>query len=307
MQLVVLDRAAPPRVLPLEPIVLDPSDSVTLAWVDLDRSEAPGLARLVPEVPAPVARDLLDATSTPQLRERGGLRWLSLLSVSAAAGSTELADLDVLFAPGLLVTVHSGDRPTLQRLRDPATWRRRLAPPLSRTALELLLYATLDGYDDLIDDTEGEIARLQDSAATSDRRVISAQLLRHRRRMMAVRGQLTGQRVLFAELARTGSTAPPDGSWWIEDRLEAAISGAREAADYALAGSWLLNEKSHGRVRDLGIVLLAAWLTLVGLVVVIRLSSMGGPSAIDPLLYAVGLLAVLSAVVLAAAARHRWL
>ena len=307
MQLVVLDPAAPPRALPLEPIHLDQSDSVTLAWVDLDRSEAPGLARLVPEIPAPVARDLLDATLTPQLRERGDLLWLSLFSVTEAASGRELADLDVLFAPGLLVTVHSGDRPTLQRLRDPATWRRRLAPPLSRTALELLLDATLDGYDDLIDDTEGEIARLQDIAATPDRRAISARLLGHRRRMMAVRGQLTGQRVPFAELARTGSRTPPDGSWWIDDRLEAAISGAREAADYALAGSWLLNEKSPDRVRDLGIVLLASWITLVGLVVILRLASMGGPSAIDPLLYAVGLLAVVSAVVLAAVARHRWL
>jgi hypothetical protein len=307
MQLVVLDPAAPPRALPLEPIRLDPSDSVTLVWVDLDRSEAPGLTRLVPEVPAPVARDVLDATPMPQLRERGGLRWLSLLSVSEAAGTTQLADLDVLFAPGLLVTVHSGDRPTLQGLRDPATWRRRLTPPLSRAGLELLLNATLEGYDDLIDDTEGEIARLQDSAATADRRVISAQLLRHRRRMMAVRGQLIGQRVLFADLARSGSTAPLSGSWWIEDRLEAAISGTREAADYALAGALSLDDKSRGRVRDLGIVLLAAWLTLVGLVVIIRLASMGGPSAIDPLLYAVGLLALISAIVLAAVARHRWL
>ena len=125
--------------------------------------------------------------------------------------------------------------------------------------------------------------------------------------MMAVRGQLTGQRLLFAELARTGSSAPPDGSWWINDRLEAAISGAREAADYALAGSLLLSDKSRDRVPQLGIALLAAWITLVGLVVIVSLARRGGPSAIDPLLYAVGLLAVLSAVVLAAVARHRWL
>jgi hypothetical protein len=183
------------------------------------------------------------------------------------------------------VVIDAARRPgpcgTSWRPLDRATWRRRLAPPLSRTALELLLWATLDGYDDLIDDTEGEIARLQDSAATPDRRVVSAQLLGHRRRMMAVPGQPTGQRVPFAELARTGSRTPPDGSW-------------------------LLNEKSRDRVRDLGIVLLAAWITLVGLVVILRLASMGRSSAIDPLLYAVGLLAVASAVVLAAVARHRW-
>ena len=307
MQLVVLDPAARPRALPLEPILLDPSDSVALAWVDLDRTEAPGLTRLVPEVPAPVARDLLDATSTPELRARGDLQWLSLLGVSETAGGHELADLDILLAPGLLVTVHSGVRPALQRLHDPATWHRRLTPPLSRAALELLLSATLDAYDDLIDETEGEIGRLQEGAATADRRVVSTQLLRHRRRMMAVRGRLAGQRVLFAELARSGSTAPPEGSWWINDRLEAAISGAREAADYARAGSWSLQDKSRERVRELGIVLLAAWITLVGLVVIIRLSSIGGSSTTDPLLYAGGLLAVLSTVVLAAVARHRWL
>lgn len=182
------------------------------------------------------------------------------------------------------------------------------SPPtsLSRAALGLLLLATLDGYDDLIDDSDGEIARLQGSAATPDRRDMWAHLLRNRPRMMAVRSQLTGQRVPFAELARSGNSAPPDGSSWIEDRLEAAVGGAREVADYALAGSWLLNGKSQDRVRDLGIVLLAAWLTLVSLVVIIGLSSIGGPRDIDPLRYAVGLLAALSAVVLAAVARHRW-
>jgi hypothetical protein len=207
----------------------------------------------------------------------------------------------------LLVTVHSGDRPALLRLRDAANRRRRLAPPLSGTALDLLLTATLDAYDDLIDETEEDIGRLQDSTAMADRRVVSTELLRHRRRMMAARGELAGQRALFAELARSGSTARPDDSRWIADRLEAAIASAREAADYALAGSWSLQETSRVRVRQLGTVLLAAWITLVGLVVTLRLSSIDGSDTSGPLLLAGGLLAVLSAVLLIAMARHRWL
>ena len=96
--------------------------------------------------------------------------------------------------------------------------------PLSRATLELLLYATLDGYDDLIDDAEAEIERLQDDGPGMDHRIVATQLLNLRRRMMAVRGQLSGQRELFADLARSGSGNPPDGAWWINDRLEAAIS-----------------------------------------------------------------------------------
>ena len=226
--------------------------------------------------------------------------------MSGTAGGHELADLDVLVAPGLLVTVHSGDRPALLRLRDTANRRRRLAPPLSRSALELLLTATLDAYDDLIDQTEEEIGRLEDNAAPADRRVVSTELLRHRRRMMAAQGQLAGQRALFAELVRSGSPAPGDGSWWIDDRLEAAIASAREAADYALVGSWSLRDASRVRVRQLGLVLVAAWVTLVGVVVILRLFSTGTSSSTDPLLVAGGLLAVLSVVVLAAMARHRW-
>ena len=115
---------------------------------------------MVPAIPIPLARVLVDASTTPQLRVRGGLTWVSLSSVSDAVGGSELADLDVLFAPGLLATVHTGSRPALVRLRDPATWHRRLAPPLSRAALELVIHATLDAYDDLIDEAEEEVGRL---------------------------------------------------------------------------------------------------------------------------------------------------
>jgi Mg2+ and Co2+ transporter CorA len=307
MQLVVLHPATRPRDVPLEPVRLDPSDSEALVWVDLDRTEALRLAGLVPGIPAAVARDLLDSSSTPGIRARGDLLWVTLLGVAETAGGHELADLDVLTAPGLLVTVHSGHRPALQRLRDAANRRRRLAPPLSGTALGLLLTVTLDAYDDLIDETEEDIGRLQDSAATADRRVVSTELLRHRRRMMAARGELAGQRALFAELARSGNSARPDDSRWIADRLEAAIASAREAADYALAGSWSLRETSRVRVRQLGIVLLAAWITLVGLVVILSLSSIDGSDTAGPLLLTGGLLAVLSAVLLIAMARRRWL
>lgn len=307
MQLVVLAPSAPPLVLPPAPLDIDSSDSGTLAWLDLDRTEASELPRLVPEVPTPIARELMYAAPVPQLRERGGLRWLSLLAASEVGHASGLADLDVLFGPGLLITVHGGDRPSLQRLRDPARWRRRLAPPLSRAALELLLYATLDGYDDLIDDAEAEVELLQGKGPGMDQRDVATQLLNLRRRMMAVRGQLASQRELFADLARSGSATPPDGAWWINDRLEAAIGGAREAADYALAGAWSTRQASRSRGWQLGLILLAAWSTWLGLLVITRLANSGGPSAIDPLWYAGGVLAVISVLALAAVGSRRWL
>ena len=172
--------------------------------------------RTGPRDPAAVARDLLDTASTPGIRARGDLQWLSLLGVGETAGGHELADLDVLVAPGLLVTVHSGDRPALLRLRDTATRARRVAPPLSRSALELLLTATLDAYDDLIDETEEEIGRLQDSAATADRRVVSTELLRHRRRMMDRAG--SAGRTASA-LRRAGEVREPGpGRWLVVDQ-----------------------------------------------------------------------------------------
>jgi len=196
MQLIVLDPAAPPRAMPPEAMRPDPSDSVSLAWLDLDRSETPELLRLV--------------------------------------------------APGMLVTVHSGERSAVEDLRDPARWRRHHAPPLSRAALEILVCAMLDGYDDLIDETEGEIGRLHDRSVALDRRAVAAQLLQHRRRMMAVKGKLSGQRERFADVARSGSRTPPDGSRWIHDRLEAAIAGAREAADYSRGPCAFLWDRARG-------------------------------------------------------------
>ena len=116
MQLVVLAPSAPPVDMPPAPLEIDPSDTGTLAWLDLDRTEVGELPRLVPEIPASIGRELLDPSPVPQLRERGGLRWLSLLAVSKTDGTPGLVELDVLFGPGFMVTVHSGDRPSLQRL-----------------------------------------------------------------------------------------------------------------------------------------------------------------------------------------------
>jgi len=305
MQLVVLDPSAPPRPSALAPIHPDATDAGTLAWLDLDRSEVAELARMLPELPASVARDLADPTSVPGLRERGALRWLSLLAVTKASGGHDLGDLDVLYEPGLLVTVHSGERAAIDDLRDPARWRRRLAPPLSRSALATLIRATLDGYDDLIDQTEVDIARMHDRSVSHDRRAVRSQLLHHRRRMMAVRGQLNAQRDLFADLARSDTKNPPDGSWWINDRLDAAIAGAREAADYALAGTLDLHEASHRRGRELVLALVAAWSTWLGLLVITRAID-GGKVPIEPFVLAAVALVVLTIGAIAAAVRRRW-
>ena len=86
-----------------------------------------------------------------------------------------------------------------------------------------------------------------------------------------------------------------------------AIAAAREVADYAFAGSWSLHQSSRGRLRELGLVLLAAWTTFLGVLVVTRLAAMGGVSAIDPLWLVGGLLAILTVLVVGAIAARRWL
>ncbi len=307
MQLLALDPAAPSQALPLEPVQLDKSDSVNLVWLDLDRSETSRLPWLVRDVPVPVARELADMDAAPYLRDRGGLRWVSFYGVAEVSGRHELADLAVLFAPGLLVTIHSGSRPALERLEKAASSPGRLAPPLSRTALELVIRATFDGYDDLIDETEVEVERLQKASPTADRRVTKAQILKQRQTMIAVRNQLAAQREPFADIVRLGSRNPSDGARWINDRLEAAISGAREAAQYALAISWSLGDGSRGRRRELLAVLVAAWLTWLGLAVLTQLALSPGQGATHPLWYAGAVLGVISVLVLGLAVSRRWL
>ena len=84
------------------------------------------------------------------------------------------------------------------------------------------------------------------------------------------------------------------------------MSGAREAADYALAEAWSRRQASHSLGRQLGLILLAVWATWLGLVVIRRLADLGGPGAIDPSWYAGGLLAVITVLALAALASRRW-
>lgn len=91
--------------------------------------------------------------------------------------------------------------------------------------------------------------------------------------MMTVRRRLASERELFGQLARPRPGSSKDGPWWINDRLEAAISGAQAAADYALAASWSLIGDSRRRMRDLGLVLIASWVTFLVVAGVVRLSS----------------------------------
>ena len=92
--------------------------------------------------------------------------------------------------------------------------------------LELLLYAILDGYDDLIDDAEAEVERLQGDGPGMDHRIVATQLLNLRRRMMAVRGQLSGQREMFADMDGPSAIDP----LWYAGALLAMISVVALAA-----------------------------------------------------------------------------
>jgi magnesium transporter len=306
MQLTVLSPEAPPRDLPPGPVQIDTSDSTALTWIDLDRTETPRLPAVVAGISVPLARDLLDPSPTAQLRERGSFRWLSLLGVRDSQGGLDLADLDVIVGPGLLITVHTDDRPALRRLGAPTTWRRPLAPPLSEAALGHILDGTLDAYDDLVDRAEEEVQALQDGTTMRDPRARSAEYLRIRRRMATIRRQLASQRDLFAELARPRPGSPTDGLWRILDRLEAAITGAQGAADYALAASWSMSRVSGRRTRDVGLVLVASWVTLLAVGGVVRLTGAVTIGGVDPFLFAGVVLALATVVVLAALWSRRW-
>lgn len=304
MHLTALSPDAPPKELPAGPVQADPSDAATLVWIDLDRSEASELSRLVTQLPAPVARDLLDPPSAHRLRELGGYRWLSLLGVQEAANGPELADLDVVVGPGLIATIHAGEQPALRRFGTPTTWRHPFKAPLSAAALVLILDATTDAYDDLINRAEEEVPRLQD--AHSDRRQRSNDLLRQGQRMVSIGRRLASQRDLFADLARLRASAAVEGPWWIVDRLETAIAAAQDAADYALAASWSVSGYSRRRWRDIGLPLVAAWVTLLTVGALLRVSGEVSNGGVDPILFAGVVLGFVTVLVLALLGSRRW-
>jgi Mg2+ and Co2+ transporter CorA len=304
MRVIVLSPDAPPGEVQGGPVELDASDSKTLTWVDLDRSETPDLPELPAGIPVPLARELLDPSPTAQVAARGAFRRLSILGVRETPEGPDLADLDIVVGRGLLVTVHTGDRPALRRLGDPATWRQPLAPPLSEATLVRIVEATLDAYDDLIDHAEEEIQRLQDASTTGDAR---AALLRDRRRLAAIRRRLASERGVFGDVARPGPATTGDASWWILDRLETAIAAAQAASDYALAASWAVARDSRRRPRELALVLSAAWVTLVVVALIGRASRSVGMREVDsPILFAGGVLALVTMLVAALAWSRRW-
>jgi Mg2+ and Co2+ transporter CorA len=304
MLVMVLSPGSAPTESRSRPVELDESDSRTLTWVDLDRSETPDLPELLAGISVPLARELLDPSPTAQVLVRGAFRRLSILGVRETPEGPDLADLDILVGRGLLVTVHTDDRPALRCLGDSATWRHPLTPPLSEATLVRIVEATLDAYDDLIDHAEEEIQRLQEASTKEDAR---AALVRDRRRLAAIRRRLASQRAVFGDLARPGPATTGDATWWILDRLETAIASAQAASDYALAASWAVARDSRRRPRELALVLSAAWVTLVVVAVVARASGSVGERDVDsPILFVGGVLALVTVLALALVWSRRW-
>ena len=146
-----------------------------------------------------------------------------------------------------------------------------------------VLETTLDAYDDLVDRAEEEIQTLAEWIArrqTPERRssvIVSG--------LWAPGDDSPLERELFSEVARLRVGPTGDGSWWLVDRLEAAIGAAQAAADYAAAASWALAGDSRRRTQQLAWVLVGSWVTLAVVAVSVRLSGSLGTGEVDPLLF----------------------
>ena len=148
-----------------------------------------------------------------------------------------------------------------------------------------------------------EIQLLQDATPTVDAR---AGLVRYRRRLVAIRRRLSSQQGLFVEVAGRRIGPGRDGPWLLLDRLETASGSAQSAADDAAAASWAPGRDAGRRKRQLMLVLIGSWVTLVAVAVSVRVSGALGTGEVEPILFVAAVLGVVTILLIAAVWSRRW-
>lgn len=217
----------------------------SLVWVDVDL-DAGGSLDLVAE---PLRLDARDRrrieVETGRSRMLTGIDRLHVtleaLEPDGDRRTLVRREIDLLAAPGVVVTVHRGRIAALDRFAENVTGETSLGLLDAGDLLSSVIDEVITGYFKLAEDIELEIDRLDHAALRGDPAFdVLAAIVDLRRRVSFIRRSLTPHRTALAALARpemdveSGVGRPWPG---LTNRLESAI-GAIEALRDALLGTY---------------------------------------------------------------------
>ncbi|HYH92331.1 MAG TPA: magnesium transporter CorA family protein [Candidatus Saccharimonadales bacterium] len=289
-----------------------------LLWVDLDRRDEDAIRQLAADLA--LSDEDIERIAEEQGRARltrNAERLHLTLEALEPDDDDRLVrrELVLLVGPNLLVTIHDGDSPAIDRFIDGLDGDTRLGILDAADLMSSLVDEVIAGYFALADLIDRDIDRLDERALRREPgQDVLAEIVQVRRRISLVRKTLAPHREALAALGRPEMKVEETiGQPWpgLGDRLERAIE-AIEGLRGSLLGTYDIHMgRSAQRANDVMKVLTLLSAVLLPSVVLAGIMGMNFklPFFDDPgnFYLALGGMVVLSLVILAIARWRRWL
>jgi len=197
----------------------------SLLWLDLQGDPSPYRALLARDFG--LSRITLDVIEEEHERAKliAGHGYFSLVShglaYDEATQEAATPKLDVVFAPGFLLTLHRAPLPWLDDLRESVRADASPENPMARGMpylLHAVLDALVDSYFPILDVLDGLIDELENATVTSTSNSVQQQLFRMKRALAQMRRVVSPQvEVMNALVMRTGAMIPQESEPYFAD------------------------------------------------------------------------------------------
>jgi magnesium transporter len=184
---------------------LNPASSA-IVWVDLESPSIPEsliLSDTFAFHPLSV-EDAMSARQYPKAEAYDGYLYIILhgIAFQKADHCFETQDVDFFLGPNYLVTVHSGDCPSIQELSAQAPRNAKIFSDGPVALFHRIVDAMVDHYRPEMDKLEDRLDEMENSIFESGDPALMRQILAEKRQVAALRRIITPQRDVVARLAR---------------------------------------------------------------------------------------------------------
>jgi magnesium transporter len=184
---------------------LNPASN-TLVWVDLESPSIPEsliLSDTFAFHPLSV-EDAMSARQYPKAEAYDGYLYIILhgIAFQKTDHCFETQDVDFFLGPNYLVTVHSGDAPSIQDLRAHAPRNAKIFSDGPVALFHRIVDAMVDHYRPEMDQLEDRLDEMENNIFETANPELMRQILAEKRQVAALRRIITPQRDVVARLAR---------------------------------------------------------------------------------------------------------
>lgn len=143
------------------------------------------------------------------------------LVFDSATDEAETPKLDIVFAPGYVITVHRASLPWLEKLRDDVrsdTSDENIMARGMPYVLHAVLDALTDSYFPILDDIDDIVDQLENDTVTSTSNTVQQRIFRLKRALAQMRRVVSPQiEVTTALITRTGEVIPRESEAYFAD------------------------------------------------------------------------------------------